>query len=69
MIARQCTGTLSLKETQALAQETELRLHECAVCGTQNLYPIKDLSGDWALEPHSVLSPRSYKDAPFLLGE
>jgi hypothetical protein len=69
MIARQCTGTLSLKETQALAQETELRLHECAVCGTQNLYPIKDLSGDWALEPHSAPSPRSYTDAAFLLGE
>jgi hypothetical protein len=69
MIARHHTGTLSLKETQALAQETELRLHECAVCGTQNLYPIKDLSGDWALEPHSVPSTRFHADAAFLLGE
>jgi hypothetical protein len=69
MKARQCTGALSLKEIQALAQETELRLHECAVCGTQNLYPIKDLSGDWALEPHSVPGPRFHTDAAFLLGE
>jgi hypothetical protein len=69
MDARQCTGTLSLKETQALAQETELRLHECAFCGTQNLYPIKGLSGDWALEPHSVPMPRFQTDAAFLLGE
>jgi hypothetical protein len=62
-------GSLSQKETQALAQETELRLHECAVCGTQNLYPIKDLSGNWALERHSVPEPRFNTDAPFLLGE
>jgi hypothetical protein len=52
-----------------LAQETELRLHECAVCGTQNLYPIKDLSGDWALEPHSVPGLRFHTDAAFLLGK
>jgi hypothetical protein len=69
MNARQCTGALSLQETQALAQEAELRLHECAVCGKQNLYPIKGLSGDWALEPHSVPSPRFHTDAAFLLGE
>jgi hypothetical protein len=69
MIARQCVGVLSLKETQALAQETELRLHECAICGTQNLYPVKGLSGNWALEPHSVPEPRLDTDAPFLLGE
>jgi hypothetical protein len=69
MEAKQCTGALSAKEIQALAQETELRLHECAVCGTPNLYPIKDLSGNWALEPHNVLSPRFHKDAAFLLGE
>jgi hypothetical protein len=69
MNARQCTGALSTKETQALAQETELRLHECAVCGTQNLYPIKDPSGDWTLEPHSVPGLRFHTDAAFLLGE
>jgi hypothetical protein len=69
MTVRQCMGTLSLKETQALAQETELRLHECAVCGTQNLYPIKALSRDRALEPHSVPSLRFHTDAAFLLGE
>jgi hypothetical protein len=69
MIARQCMGPLSQKETQALAQETELRLHECAVCGTQNLYPIKDPSGNWALEPHIVPEPRFHTDAAFLLGE
>jgi hypothetical protein len=69
MIARQCMEALGLKETQALAQETELRLHECPICGTQNLYPVKDLSGNWALEPHSVPEPRFYKDAAFLLGE
>jgi hypothetical protein len=69
MNARQCTGALSTKETQALAQETELRLHECAVCGTQNLYPLKALSGDWALEPHSVPGARFHADAAFLLGE
>jgi hypothetical protein len=62
-------GALSLKEAQALAQETELRLHECAICGTQNLYPVKDPLGNWALEPHNVPEPRSYKDAAFLLGE
>jgi hypothetical protein len=69
MIARQCTATLSLKETQALAQETELRLHECAVCGKENLYPVKGLSESWALEPHSVPEPQFHHDAPFLLGE
>jgi hypothetical protein len=69
MDAIQCTEPLSLKEIQALAQETELRLHQCAACGTQNLYPIKDLSGDWALEPHSVPRPRFNMDAAFLFGE
>ena len=69
MKAKQCTGALSLEEIQALAQETELRLHECAICGTQNLYPIKDLSGDWALEPHNVPEPGFHSDAAFLLGE
>jgi hypothetical protein len=69
MIARQCSETLSLEETQALAQEIELRLYECVVCGTQNLYPIKGLSGDWVLEPHNVPEPGFHTDAAFLLGE
>jgi hypothetical protein len=66
---RRCMGTLSLKETQALAQETELRLYECTICGTQNLYPVKDLSGNWTLEPHSMAEPRFSGDAAFLLGK
>jgi hypothetical protein len=69
MTVKQCMGALSLKETQALAQETELRLHECTICGTQNLYPVKDLSGNWALEPHSVAESRFGSDAAFLLGK
>jgi hypothetical protein len=46
-----------------------LRSSSCAVCGTQNLYPIQDLSGDWSLEPHSVAGPRLHTDAAFLVGE
>jgi hypothetical protein len=56
--ARQCTAALSLKQAQMLAQEAELRLHVCTVCGRENLYPIKSASGEWALEPHNVLVPR-----------
>jgi hypothetical protein len=69
MEARQCTAVLSLKQAQTLAQEAELRLHACAVCGRENLYPVKSASGDWALEPHTVIVPPFDRDAAFLLGE
>jgi hypothetical protein len=69
MEGRHCTAVLSAKQTQTLARETELRLHVCAVCGRENLYPIKSASGDWALEPHTVLLPQFDRDAAFLLGE
>jgi hypothetical protein len=67
--AKQYTGALSFEEIRALVKETELRLHECTVCGRQNLYPVKGLSGDWALEPHSVPEPEVNTNAAFLLGE
>jgi hypothetical protein len=69
MEARQCRADLSPKQAQTLARETELRLHVCAVCGRENLYPIKSASGDWALEPHTVLLPQFDSDGAFLLGE
>ena len=69
MEARQCAATLSLRETQTLAREPELRLYACAVCGRENLYPVRSPSGDWALEPHDVLAPRFDREAAFLLGE
>lgn len=62
-----CTAALSLRETQTLAQETELRLYTCAVCGRRNLYPVKSLSGDWTLEPHCV--PGRFGVEAFMLGE
>jgi hypothetical protein len=41
MEARQCRAALSPRQAQTLARETELRLHVCAVCGREKLYPIK----------------------------
>jgi hypothetical protein len=58
MKPKQCTGGLSPKEIQQLEEETELRLHTCAVCGKRNLYAVKDGSGRWAPEPHTEPPPR-----------
>jgi hypothetical protein len=58
MKPKHCTGGLSPKEMQQLEEETELRLHTCAVCGKRNLYAVKDSSGRWAPEPHDQPLPR-----------
>jgi hypothetical protein len=58
MKPKQCTGGLSPEEIQQLEEETELRLHTCAVCGKRNLYAVKDRSGKWAPEPHTEPLPR-----------
>jgi hypothetical protein len=57
MKPKQCSGGLSSQEIQQLEEETELRLHTCAVCGKRNLYAVKDSSGGWALEPHTEPLP------------
>jgi hypothetical protein len=58
MKPKQCTGGLNPKEIQQLEEETELRLHTCAVCGRRNLYAVKGSSGSWAPEPHTEPLPR-----------
>jgi hypothetical protein len=59
MKLKQCIGGLSPEEVQQLEQETELRLHTCAVCGRRNLYAIKDGLGKWVPEPHDEPPPRT----------
>jgi hypothetical protein len=58
MKPKPCIGGLSPKEIQRLEEETELRLHTCAVCGKRNLYAIKDSFGQWVPEPHNEPLPR-----------
>jgi hypothetical protein len=63
MKLKQCLGGLSPEEIQQLEEETELRLHTCAMCGKRNLYAIRDSLGKWVPEPHYEPLPR-IKDAP-----
>ena len=63
MKLKQCIGGLSPAEIQQLEQETELRLHTCAVCGRRNLYAIRDSLGKWIPEPHDEPLPRT-RSAP-----
>jgi hypothetical protein len=63
MKLKQCIGGLSPEEIQQLEEETELRLHTCAVCGRRNLYAIRDSLGKWVPEPHDEPFPRT-KYAP-----
>jgi hypothetical protein len=63
MKLKQCLGSLSPEEIQQLEEETELRLHTCAVCGKRNLYAIRDSLGKWVPEPHTEPLPRM-KHAP-----
>jgi hypothetical protein len=63
MKLKQCIGGLSPEEIQHLEEETELRLHTCAVCGRRNLYAIRDSLGKWVPEPHDEPFPRT-KYAP-----
>jgi hypothetical protein len=59
MNLKQCIGGLSPEEIQQLEEETELRLHTCAVCGRRNLYAIRDTLGKWGPEPHDAPLPRT----------
>jgi hypothetical protein len=59
MNPKQCIGGLSPEEIQQLDEETELRLHTCAVCGRRNLYAIRDSLGKWGPEPHDEPIPRT----------
>jgi hypothetical protein len=63
MKLKECLGGLSPEEIQQLEEETELRLHTCAVCGRRNLYAIRDGLGKWVPEPHNEPLPRM-KHAP-----
>jgi hypothetical protein len=58
MNQKPCIGGLSQQEIKRLAEEAELRLHTCAVCGKRNLYAVRDSLGKWVPEPHNEPAPR-----------